>query len=210
MLAPLAVQCGSTTLSTVKIKIRLNKNLIRTVFVIAVTSGLLGGSLFVSEAAFGASTPANGAIKVFVLPTGSDNGTIVITGVIGDYGKTVTANAAGKPKKNGGYELLIMKKGNILVNSRQFNEATNNAQPTDFNATSCSGSILASAPAPIVSGTKAYTGITGSVTLTATFAFVGPFYTTGSKKGQCNTSNNGPMPPGFFATITGGGTVSLG
>ncbi len=172
---------------------------------------LLGGSLVGSEAAFGATTPANGAIKVWVTPsiTGS-GGTIVMTGVVGDYGKTVNANASGKPQKKGGYELLVMKKGNILVNGQQFNKATSSAQPTDFNATSCSGSFVASAPAPIVSGTKAYSGITGSVTLTATFAFVGPFYTSGSKKGQCNTSNSGPNPPGFFATITGTGTVSFG
>jgi hypothetical protein len=172
---------------------------------------LLGGSLFASEAAFGATTPANGAVKVWVTPSITGNrGTIVITGVIGDYGRTVNANASGKPQKKGSYELLVMKRGTILVNAQQFNKATNNAQPTDFSTTSCSGSVVASAPAPIVSGTKAYSGITGSVTLTITFAFVGPFYTSGSKKGQCNTSNNGPNPPGVFATITGTGTVSFG
>ncbi len=172
---------------------------------------LLGGSLFASEAAFGASTPANGAIKVFVVPSGNGGGgPVVITGVIGDYGGSTNANASGKPQKKGGYELLLLKKGTILVNGSQFNKATKNAQPTDFNQTTCSGTVVASAPAPIVSGTKAYSGITGSLTLTATFAFVGPFYTSGSKKGQCNTSNNGPNPPGIFASITGTGTVSFG
>ena len=171
----------------------------------------LGGSLSASEAAFGASTPANGAINVWAVPSGSgDGGTVLLTGVIGDYGKTINANASGKPQKKGGYVDLLLKKGTILINIQAFNKATNNAQPTDFNTTSCSASIVASGPAPIVSGTKAYTGITGSVTLTATFAFVGPFYTSGSKKGQCNTSNNAPNPPGFFATITGTGTVSFG
>jgi hypothetical protein len=170
---------------------------------------VLASLLFSSASAFGATAPTGGAIKVFVVPIGNDGGTIVITGVVGDYGKTVNANASGKPQKNGSYELLVMKKGNILVNGTQFNQATSNAPPTDFNATTCSGSIVAGAPAPIVSGTKAYTGITGSVTLTATFSFVGPFYTSGSKKGQCNMSNNGPNPPGFFATITGTGTVSF-
>jgi hypothetical protein len=136
--------------------------LLKTVFGMAV---LLAGALFGSEAAFGATTPASGAIKVFVVPSGTGSGgTIVISGVIGDYGKTVNANSAGKPQKKGGYELLIMRKGTILVNGIQFNKTLNNANPTDFNATTCSGSIVASAPAPIVNGTKAYAGITGSVT----------------------------------------------
>jgi len=175
-----------------------------------VLSVLLGGLFVGGEAALGAS-PSSGTIKVFVTPNGSGNGgPVVITGVIGDYGGSANANASGKPQKKGGYELLLLKKGTILVNGSQFNKATNNAQPTDFNQTTCSGTVVASAPAPIVSGTKAYTGITGSLTLTATFAFVGPFYTSGSKKGQCNTSNNGPNPPGIFATITGTGTVSFG
>jgi hypothetical protein len=171
-----------------------------------VGSLLLGGA-----SAFGATTPTGGAIKVFVVPSISGSGgTIVITGAIGDYGKTVNSNAAGKPAKNGNYENLIMKNGTILVNGTQFNAATNAASPTDFNAATCSGTFVASAPVPVVSGTKEYAGITGSVTLTATFAFVGPFYKSGSKKGQCDTSNNAPQPSGFFASITGAGTVSFG
>jgi hypothetical protein len=170
---------------------------------------VLGSLLFSGASAFGASAPAGGTIKVFVTPTGNGSGgTIVITGAVGDYGKTFNANSAGKPEKKGGYEQLVLKKGTILVNGTQFNAATNNASPTDLSAVTCSGTVVASAPAPIVSGTKAYAGITGSVTLTATYGFVGPFYTSGSKKGQCNTSGNG-TPPGFFASITGSGTVSF-
>jgi hypothetical protein len=172
---------------------------------------ILGGLLFSGASAFGATAPTGGTIKVFDVPSGTGTGgTIVITGAIGDYGKSVSSNAAGKPSKKGNYELLSLKKGTILVNSTQFNEATNSASPTDFSAASCSGTVVASAPAAVVSGTKAYAGITGSVSLTATFAFVGPFYSSGSKKGECNTSNNAPTPPGFFGLITGTGTVSFG
>jgi hypothetical protein len=171
---------------------------------------VLGSLLLSGASAFGATTPTGGTINVFVTPTlNGSEGTIVITGAIGDYGKTVNANSAGKPAKKGSYELLDLKKGTILVNATQFNAATNNASPT-FSAVTCSGSFLASAPAQIVSGTKAYAGITGSVTLTATYGFVGPFFKSGSKKGQCNTSNNAPTPPGFFVSITGSGTVSFG
>jgi len=171
---------------------------------------ILGSLLFSGASAFGATAPTSGTIKVFVTPKGTGSGTVVITGAIGDYGKTVKSNAAGKPAKNGGYEQLILTKGTILVNATQLNAVLNSANPTDFSVASCSGTVVASAPVPIASGTKAYAGITGSVTLTATFAFVGPFYSSGSKKGECNTSSNGPNPPGIFATIAGSGTVSFG
>jgi hypothetical protein len=161
--------------------------------------------LLSGASAFGASAPAGGTIKVWVTAslTGS-GGTIVITGAIGDYGKTFNANSAGKPQKKGGYEQLALKKGTILVDSTQFNAATNSATPTDYNAVSCSGSIVASGPVSIVSGTKAYAGITGSVTLTETAAFVGPF----TKSGKCNTSGNG-NPAAIWGTVTGSGTVSF-
>jgi hypothetical protein len=171
---------------------------------------ILGGLLFGGAPAFGATTPTGGTIKLFVTPSNGSGGTIVITGAIGDYGKTVKSNSAGKPDKKGSYEELVLQKGTILVNGTQLNAVLNSANPTDYSTVSCSGSIVASAPVPIVSGTKAYVGITGSVTLTATYAFVGPFYTSGSKKGQCNTSNNAPTPPGFYGVITGTGTVSFG
>jgi hypothetical protein len=171
---------------------------------------VLGSLLFTGTPVCAAIDHAGGTIKVLVALNVHSGGTIVITGAIGDYGRTVTANSAGKPQKNGGYELLVLNKGTILLDGTQVNAALNNANATDFSAASCSGTIIASAPAPIVRGTKAYNGITGSVSLTASFGFVGPFYTSGSKKGQCDTGANSPTPPGFFATITGSGTVSFG
>jgi hypothetical protein len=172
--------------------------------VAVVGSLLLGGT-----SAFGASARAGGAVKVFVTLKGNANGAIVITGAIGDYGKTVDVNSAGKPQKNGGYEQLALKDGSILINGAQIKAALNNASPTDFSAVTCSGSLDAVALTPIVSGTKAYSGIAGSLTLTVSFAFVGPFFTSGSKKGQCNTNANAPAPPGLYASITGTGTVSF-
>jgi hypothetical protein len=100
---------------------------------------------------------------------------------------------------------LQLKKGTLLVNATQFNSVLNNAQPTDYDATTCSASVTGSGPVQIVSGTKAYAGITGSVNLTGTFAFIGPF----KKNGQCNTSNNA-NPVAQWTSITGAGTVSFG
>jgi hypothetical protein len=179
------------------------------------TTGLMGGIgvlllagalLFGDMAASAQSSPAGGTIKVWVTPNNSGpGGTILITGAIADHGKTLNVNAAGKTDTNGNYVKLELKKGMMLVNSTQFNSILNNAQPTDYDATTCSASVTGTGPVQIVSGTKAYSGITGSLTLTATFAFIGPF----TKKGQCNTSNNA-APVAQWSAITGSGTVSFG
>ena len=62
----------------------------------------------------------------------------------------------------------LLRKGTIVVNLKQFNTAVNNANPT-VNPSNCSASLMTSAPVPIVSGTGAYAGITGSFTLNAEY-----------------------------------------
>jgi hypothetical protein len=129
----------------------------------------------------------------------------VITGAVGDFGKTAKVNSAGKADSKGNYTNLVLKKGTILVNSTQLQAVLQNGQPTDFNTATCSASLTGSAPVPIVSGTKAYSGITGSVTLNVMFAEIGPR----TSNGQCNMSNNA-NPIAQYGSLTGTGTVSFG
>ena len=114
-------------------------------------------------------------------------------------------NSGVKVARHGKYNELVLKKGTIMVDLTQFNSVLNNAQPADFDAASCSASITASAPVPFVSGTKAYAGIKGSVTVTATFAFIGPL----TRNGQCNTFNNANLVAQWSA-VTDVGSVSFG
>lgn len=170
---------------------------------------VLGSLLFDGASAFGATSPVGGVVKVWATPIGNGaRGTAVITGAIGDHGTYVDVNAAGKTDKNGNYTKVILKKGTILFDSTQLNAAANaafNAQPSDYNAATCSASIVVSAPNPVVSGTKAYARITGSVTITATIAFIGPL----TKSGACNTSSNA-NPVALYQSIVGSGTVAFG
>jgi hypothetical protein len=128
----------------------------------------------------------------------------VLTGAIADSGTSATVNSSGKPTKNGKYKLLVLKKGTILLNTTQLNAAVNNANPTTFNSTTCSGSFAGTAPVPTVSGTKAYAGISGSVNITVTFAIVLPL-----TKGKCNTNTNA-NPIAQYGSVSGSGTVSFG
>ncbi len=167
----------------------------RTWKVATACSVLFLGLTFGSAAAFAQSSTSGGNIQVWITPslTGNGGGKILITGAIADYGIT-KGNKTGK---------AVLKKGTITVNLKQFNTATNNVNPT-INPSNCSTSFSASAPVPIVSGTGAYAGITGSFTLTAQFAFILPK----TKSGSCNTSNSA-NPLSQYGSVSGTGTVSL-
>jgi hypothetical protein len=170
----------------------------------ALGAAVLGSLLLGGASALGAATPAGGTIKVWGTPsTNGSGGTIVITGVIGDSGKTVRVNSAGKADKKGTFSQFLLKKGTIVVDSTQVQAALKSgaSPPADFNTATCSGSDIASAPVPIVSGTKAYAGITGSLTVSLSFAVAIPL----TSSGKCNTNNPGAQT-GF---ITGSGTVSF-
>jgi len=171
----------------------------------ALGMAVMGGLLFGAASAVGAATPAGGTVKIFASPNTSGTGeTFVVTGAIADYGKTVRVNSAGKPDKNGVYTQIVGKQGTVLLDGTQFQAALNAAQPTDFDTVTCSGSLVASAPDRIVSGTKLYSGISGSVDVTGTVAFILPR----TKSGQCDLSGNATVVA-HWGSITGSGTVSF-
>jgi hypothetical protein len=166
---------------------------------------LTGVTLLGTLAGVASAAPAGGTIKIWVTPAQSGpGGTIVVTGAIGDSGKTLNVTASGKTSENGNYQKLLLKNGTILVNVTQLNAAVSKAQPTDYNSTTCSATVVASAPSSLVSGTGAYAGITGSITLNATFALVLPH----TKSGTCNTSNSA-KPTGAWGSVTGSGSVTF-
>lgn len=168
---------------------------------------MLGGVLFGANAAFGASAPMmGGAIQVWVTPSlsGNGGGKVLVTGALADYGTGQNENAAGKADTKGTYKRLVLKHGTIFINLTKFATANRNANPTMYNKSDCSVVIDVSAPAAIVSGTGAYAGITGSVNLTAKFAFILPK----TNKGTCNESNNA-NPIDQYGVVTGSGTVKI-
>ena len=138
---------------------------------------------------------------MWLQPT-SNGGRVLVTGSIADYGTTAKVNAAGKLSSSGQYSRLRMKKGTITLNIAQANAALNAEKPA-INPANCSTSTTAGPFAvPIVGGTGAYAGITGSLTLTAVTALILPK----AKSGTCNPTG---IPLDFFVSFTGPGTVSL-
>jgi hypothetical protein len=167
---------------------------------------LAGGLSLGGATAYGA-TPVSGAAQLWGNLSGGGSGfKAVFTGAIGDSGLSIGATAQGKPskKQNPGYRLFILKKGTIFFNTQQVDAAqnNNNTQPTTENSTTCSFTFVTTEPATIISGTKAYVGITGSFTVTLSFAAVLPM-----KNGKCNMNAN---PTATIGSVTANGTVSYG
>jgi hypothetical protein len=164
----------------------------------------IAGSVLLGVAgALGAGMPAGGTVRIFVVPGQSQGqGTIVLAGAIGDYGKTLKANKQGIGE-------MVLKKGTIQVNLAAIQKLLNNAKPMIENKTTCSYVFGGTAPVTLFNGTGLYKGISGTLMVTETFAAYGPFYTTGAHKGQCNTSNTA-TPLAQYGSVQGVGTVKFG
>jgi hypothetical protein len=165
---------------------------------------ILGSVIFGASAAFGStapSTPTGGSVNAYLYGNSGSRGNILITGAIGDYGKTRII------KGQKGFSLVKLHKGTFEINASKLGAASNSATPI-LNTATCSYSRSETAPVAVLDGTGLYAGISGTLNFTAYYADTGPLYTSGSHKGQCNTSNNA-VPYALFATAVGTGTVSF-
>jgi hypothetical protein len=89
------------------------------------------------------------------------------------------------------------------------NAETNNlGSQTPLNKVTCSMAASVSAPVTLLDGTGLYTGITGTLDVTISEAFILPLYTSGKDKGQCNASPTA-QPLADYGSIIGSGTVSF-
>lgn len=167
------------------------------------SAAMLGGVLLAASGASGASMPAGGAIHVWVIPseTGNGGGKVLVAGAIGDYGTAERVNASGKPSAKGTYRKVLLKKGTILLDLAKFSALNNSVNPA-VNPSNCSGYFTVSAPVPIVSGTGAYAGISGTLDLSSETAFILPK----TKTGKCNMDAN---PLDLQGTVNGSGAVKF-
>jgi hypothetical protein len=154
-------------------------------------------------------TPTGG--KIYVHATGSNGptATIAIVGAIGDHGTTLQMNKDGKADSNGNFVKITLRKGSFIVDQTGLNRIANKLQPAIVDKTTCSFLFTATGPVTFSHGSGAYTGIRGGATITITYGGIGPFYTSGAHKGQCNMSNSA-KPVAQFASVSGPGTVAFG
>jgi hypothetical protein len=142
-----------------------------------------------------------------VLGVNSAHQPILVAGAIGDHGIATSETKSGKVDQNGNYVHIALEKGTFFVDATKLN-GNQNGKVVVQNKTSCSFAFKVTGPITISNGTGAYEGISGTATMTVIFAGVGPYYMSGAKKGQCNTSQNA-TPNGVYQSITGTGTVKF-
>jgi hypothetical protein len=174
----------------------------------SVGAGLLAlvCALFGNGVVSGATAPntrSGGTVEVFLTPTKEGAATIVVTGAIGDYGKTQDVNQSGRPDETGNFVKVTLKKGSFEVDQTALNQAADNPASTSLNAATCSAYTSVSSPVELMHGSRLYEGISGTVDLTITSAAIGSL-----DRGQCNTTNNA-QPIAQFTSVTGSGTVTF-
>ena len=130
------------------------------------------------------------------------------TGQRGDHGRTLNIDANGKPDPNGEHVKVTLTKGTFEVDAVPLDAQTNKASPT-FSPATCSAALSATGPVTLLDGTGLYKGITGTVSVNISIAFLLPRYTSGKHKGQCNMGNNA-TPFAASELIHGTGTVQFG
>ncbi len=171
----------------------------------ALAAAMLGTVLISGAAALGAGMPAGGSVHVFATP--GPTGTIVLTGAIGDYGKTVNIDKSGKVDPNGVYVKVDLEKGTFEINAAALNAKLAKLAPA-IDAATCSGEASGRDSVSLLDGGGLYKGMSGTLDVTATFAFIGPRFTSGKKKGQCNLSNSA-QPLHQYSSIAGAGIVKF-
>ncbi|MFF8911071.1 hypothetical protein [Streptomyces olivaceoviridis] len=101
---------------------------------------------------------------------------VILTGAIGDYGSAVSVTPGGAvdPDHRGDLQLRLTR-SSFRIHTADIDKQLVTAFATfPPNRTTCSGTVVAAGPAPVVrnSGTGSYRGLTGTFRLTITIAEV--------------------------------------
>ena len=151
------------------------------------------------------SSVAGGSFRVFGVSNGlGAGGTTLLTGAIGDHGRSESVTKSGKVSQNGHYVRLKLSRGTMTLNKTALDTAVgkafNRAVP---NRANCSLSVVASGKLPFVSGTGLYARVKGSVHITVAAGFILPL-----KNGKCDMSNS-VTPTASQQIVYGTGTASF-
>jgi hypothetical protein len=149
------------------------------------------------------STAHSGIIRVLESTQLDNRATVVITGAIADAGRSIPMNRAGNAATQGGYEQLVLEHGTIRLDDRALSEKIPRAH---FDPRTCSGSVRTTGMVHVLSGTGAYTGISGRLREVVNAGFDVPRHAGGPKKGRCEGPASATHHLGLVTAV---GSVSL-
>lgn len=144
----------------------------------------------VSSAATHVHAVTSGTVHVYVTQPTVGKPHDLILGAIDDYGTDAT------DKTNPNYQQIKLSKGSFEIDAKKLN---NGFKPVPVGP-GCAQAGISHATVKVLNGTGAYTNITGTLTLTATYAAVGQIV-----NGKCDVTNK--VLAGSF-TVEGSGHVS--
>lgn len=129
------------------------------------------------------SSGGGGSFRVFDSSTRFGmGGQVLLTGAIGDHGRSEQVTKSGKISKSGGYTELRLSRGTITLKRTPLDHAPGgSSKGVVVNRATCSLSAVASGTVSIVSGTGHYAGIKGSAHVTAAIGYILP-----RKHGKCD------------------------
>jgi hypothetical protein len=155
-----------------------------------------------TDAASGAGAIGGGVIHVWQVPDETSvTSPVVITGVFGDYGTTTSQDKNGKADENGSYEKFVLQQGTFVINAIPLSKVLNKVRPT-FDKRDCGAVFSGSGPVTVSDGTGSYSGIKGTLRVTATDAFI----LAKGANGKCSQS---AAPVASYSTIVGSGHVNF-
>ena len=132
-------------------------------------------SIAATAAALAASSSGGGgSFRVFDTSTGpGTGGHVLLTGAIGDHGRSEPVTKSGKVSKSGGYTELRLSRGTVTLKTTALDHAFGrSSNGVVANRATCSLSAAANGTVSIVSGTGHYAGIKGSAHVTAAVGFI--------------------------------------
>jgi len=183
-----------------------SRKLNATVGIAALVAAVPAASYAVAHARTAGTT--HGTLHVWVTPGKGAVDKILLTGVIGDYGTATSETKSGKVTENGNYAAIALKHGTFKVNSVAFNKKADQTTP-HVDKKTCTAWASLGGKVTLFDGTGSYAGISGKIHITTSFAEVGPRFTSGPKKGECNLSESAKPLASFNGQITGSGPVTF-
>lgn len=169
------------------------------------TLGALLTILGVTSCASAAAIPSPNSITIWAAASTEGHGPVaaLVTGAIVDYGKILRANGRFQPDATGGFTELVLKRGSILLRGTALSPSIRTTT-VDSQSHTCSVLTTSDKPTSIVTGTRAYVGITGSLVVATNSVLILPI----AENGQCQTGG-GIRPVAAWSTITASGTVTF-
>jgi hypothetical protein len=185
----------------------MERSLVRRTRLTVIAAAAVAAVFPFANAAFAATPKTTGVVNVWSVSNSTGDSAVqptMFTGAFSDYGPGTEQDKNGKIDPDGNYIKMGLKKGTFTINITPLNTA--NIQPM-VNAKTCSIVFKDTGPAAVVkgSGTGAYVNISGTFTVTITFASIGSL----TKAGKCNMAQNAPAVAAV-STVEGSGTISFG